>query len=375
MTSTPDVLIIGGGVIGLSTASLLAKAGVRVEVLDRGPLGMESSWAGAGIIPPGNPDRAKTPFDRLRALSAVAFPDLSRELLSETGIDNGYRVCGGIQILDPSDSASVPAWEEEGFPFQRLTGAALTAIEPVLVEPAAPVYDQPTGAQVRNPRHMQALVAICRSRGVGLYPDTPVAAIEHRANKVTGVRLADGTLKTAGRYLLAAGAWSEAFLESIGLSSGIHPVRGQIVLLKMPAPIFRRVIEWGKEYLVPREDGHILLGSTEEPEVGFVKGNTVKAVKRLLTFALALVPELKKAEIIRCWSGFRPGTRDGLPVLGPAGEITNLFIASGHFRSGLQLSPATAQVMCELLTDRPVSLPLNDFRPGRLDEQTRRQGD
>ncbi|HVK19064.1 MAG TPA: FAD-dependent oxidoreductase, partial [Fimbriiglobus sp.] len=122
MERHPDVAVVGGGVIGLTAAYELAKEGLTVEVLDRGPLGAEASWAGAGIIPPGNPDRAATPIDRLRALGSVGMPPLAAELRETTGIDTGYRRCGGIEFLHPHDRDVIELWEAEGFPFERLTG-------------------------------------------------------------------------------------------------------------------------------------------------------------------------------------------------------------------------------------------------------------
>ena len=121
MAQHPDVLIVGGGVIGLTTAYVLAKEGMSVELLDKGELGMEASWAGAGIIPPGNPDRAGSAYDRLRATSSRMFPAFSKELLDLTGIDNGYRICGGIEFLQADDLESVPAWQAEEVPFELLS--------------------------------------------------------------------------------------------------------------------------------------------------------------------------------------------------------------------------------------------------------------
>jgi glycine oxidase len=356
MAQNADTLIIGGGVIGLTTAYMLAKQGQRVDVVDKGELGMEASWAGAGIIPPGTPELAATAYDRLRAESSQMFPALTRELHELTGIDNGYRVCGGIEYLADEVEETVAAWRREGVPFELLQPGGYSSNHAA--------YLLPGMAQVRNPWHLRALVEACGRLGATLRTGNAVMRIDHAGNRVTGVRLADGTRCTADRYLIAAGAWSDRLLLRLGLGAGIHPVLGQIVLLKSETPP-KRILLSGKNYLVPREDGHVLIGSTEEPEAGFNKQNTPEAVDGLLEFGITLVPALAGAEIVKTWAGLRPGSLDGLPSLGRAGDFQNLFLAAGHFRAGIQLSPATGLVLSELLLDKSPSLPLDDFRPGR----------
>src|SRR5262249_10469403 len=181
-------------------------------------------------------------------------------------------------------------------------------------------YLLPDCAQVRNPRHLQALIAACERVGVMLNPASRIARIKSRRKaRSVAVGVSDGVqVRPAGRVLIATGAWSNTFLaEKDQRGPGVHPVRGQIVLLKMPEPVFTRVLMFGKEYLVPRSDGHVLVGSTEEPEAQFEKANTAEAVSELLGFALRLVPALASAELVKCWSGLRPATPDGLPFIGP----------------------------------------------------------
>lgn len=365
MSHHPDVLIIGGGVIGLTTAYVLAKQGMSVEVIDKGALGMEASWAGAGIIPPGNPNRAGSAYDRLRATSSQMFPALSNELLSATGIDNGYRICGGIEFLQADDLQSVPAWKAEAVPCELLSDSSLRSQEPAVSFQQLAAYYFSDMAQVRNPRHLRALAAACNRQRVSMQTGIEVVAVEHREERVLGIRLATGEMRSAGQYLLAAGAWCERLLEPLGLRSGIHPVRGQIALLKTERPLFQRILLVGANYLVPRDDGHVLVGSTEEPEAGFVKETTTAAIADLLKFAQNLIPALAKADIVKCWAGLRPGSRDGRPSLGRVKGIRNLFLAAGHFRAGIQLSPATALLMSELLAGKSPSIPLDDFLPGR----------
>ena len=157
MPEHPDVAVIGGGIIGLTAAYFLARAGLSVELLDRGDLGREASWAGAGIIPPGDPDRARSPADKLRGIGAERFPELSAELRELTGIDNGYRRGGAIEFLSADDADVVEVWRTEGIAFERLSPADARRLEPLgAVEGDA--YLLPGCAQVRNPRHLRALV-------------------------------------------------------------------------------------------------------------------------------------------------------------------------------------------------------------------------
>jgi glycine oxidase len=362
MSAHPDVLILGGGVIGLSTAYFLARDGARVEVVDKGDFGQEASWAGAGILPPGNPDRARTPFDRLRAHSVALFPALSAELRERTGLDNGYHRCGGLEFR--GGDAAQEEWHGEGVAHEMLDDMAALRLEPSLAPGRGPVCHLPDLAQVRNPRHLKALLAGCHALGVGLRPGCPAHGFERAGGRIRAVQTAEGP-RQAGQYLVATGAWTDTLLEQVGWRPGIRPIRGQIALLNTGAPVFRRVLMHGARYLVPRPDGRVLVGSTEE-DVGFAKRTTAAAIAELLTLAASLVPALAAAQVERCWAGLRPGSPDGLPFLGAVPGLDNLFVAAGHFRAGIQLSPGTALVLKELLLGRPLTVPLEPFRLDRL---------
>lgn len=364
METIADVVIVGGGVIGLTTAYQLALAGVRVVVLDKGAFGQEASWAGAGIIPPGNPTAAATPYDQLRGISSCLYPTLSAELRERTGIDNGYRVCGGVELFHDDPTAVLARWRQEDIPFTSLTAADLREQQPGLHTPAMPVW-LPTMAQVRNPRHVQALVQACFALGVKLHSEQPVVGFDRQGERVLGARTTDGHTWHAGQVLLCAGAWGDELLGHFGMPVGIHPVRGQIVLFKLEQPSIRAVVCDDRNYLVPREDGRVLAGATEEPEAGFHKANTPEGVQGLIRFAHELVPVLNEAAVERTWSGLRPGTPDGLPYLGAIPGTTNAFVAGGHYRAGVQLSPGTGHVMADLLLGRPMTLDLHPFRLDR----------
>jgi glycine oxidase len=360
MAKPPDVLIVGGGVIGLTTAYFLGRAGVSVCVIDKGDFGQEASWAGAGIIPPGDSDHARTAVDRLRAVSSAMFPRLSAELHELTGIDNGYLRCGGLEFLTETGALS----DVGG---QLLDPKALLELESALNPDLGAARFLSEMAQVRNPRHLKALVAACKACGVDLIPGCPAFGFDSSHGQVSAIRAAAGSLR-AGRFLLATGAWTDGLLDSLGVRPGIYPVRGQIVLLNAGIPLFRRILLQGPRYLVPRPDGRVLVGSTQE-DVGFDKRTTAAAVADLLAFACGLVPSLATAPVERCWAGLRPASPDGLPFLGPVPGFDNLFLAAGHFRAGIQLSPGTALLLKEILLDQEPSVPIEPFRLDRTRAQ------
>jgi glycine oxidase len=366
MSTHPDVLILGGGVIGLTTAWFLTSRGATVALLDSGDLGQQASWAGAGILPPGDPAHARTPYELLRAHSSRMYPSLSAELRAQTGIDNGYVACGGIELPDPVEpDPRLPTeeWHTEGISFHLLDHAQLRNLEPSLASLIGQGVHLPEMAQVRNPRHVRALAAGCQQRGATLLPHRAATALSVRAGRVEGVQTDAGPLH-AGRYLIAAGAWSDDLLRPLGWRPGVKPIRGQIALLNTGKLLLRHILMQGKRYLVPRLDGRILAGSTEE-DAGFDPRPTAGAIEELLRFALGLVPSLANATLERSWAGLRPGSPDGLPYLGAVPGVENLFVATGHFRAGLLLSPATGLVMAELLTAQPPSVPLESFRLDR----------
>jgi glycine oxidase len=363
MSKQPDVLIIGGGVIGLTTAYFLAREGVQVEAMDKGDFGQEASWAGAGILPPCSLPHARTPLEQLRAHSVALYPRFSAELRDRTGVDNGYLRSGGLQFTAALDEASEEGWRNDGIALEMVDGKRLRDLEPALSDELGSACYLPDMAQVRNPRHVKALLAGCQNLGVRLQPGCPVFDWDIQGPRVLGVHTAKG-VAGAGQFLLAAGAWSDTLLARTGWRPGIRPVRGQIALLNAGVTRFRRILVWGSRYLVPRPDGRVLVGSTEE-EVGFDKRTTTAAIMDLLALACQLIPGLANAHLERCWAGLRPGSPDGLPYLGPVPGLDNLFVAAGHFRSGIQLSPATGLVMKELLLGQPLTVELEAFRVDR----------
>ncbi len=213
MAHTSDLVIVGGGIIGMTTAYVLAKEGLRVTILDRQNFGQEASWAGAGIIPPGDLGQAVSPFDKLRSASAASFPELSAELRERTGIDNGYIRCGGLEFAD-GEAATLPEeWRGAGIDVEHLTEAATRLLEPALAPGLGAAHLLPDLAQLRNPRHVKALVAAASILKVELKPYCPAQGWQKSGGRVQGVRTEHETYQAAN-YLVAAGAGRTIFSPS-----------------------------------------------------------------------------------------------------------------------------------------------------------------
>lgn len=348
------MLIVGGGVVGLTAAYELAVIGARVTVVDRGELGQEASWAGAGMIPPGGRVSELPSLQRLADESAARWPDLSQQLLELTGIDNEYTRCGSLHV--PSTLAlSEDEWRHECTDWSRVPQCVLKrdeirAMAPHLASDQHRVLSLPSAAQVRNPRHLQALLAACQARGVELIARCEVTGLQTEAGRVTGAHTQHG-LRNADEFLVTAGAWTGVLLDPETRTLpfvDVGPVRGQIMLLKCPRPPFTTLVESGSRYLVPRRDGRLLIGSTQE-WVGFDKQTTAAGLADLHAFAIGLVPELASATIERSWAGLRPFSGRQRPYVGRVPGFTNLTVAAGHFRAGLSLSPVTALLIRDLL--------------------------
>jgi len=370
MAERYDVVVVGAGVVGLSVAYAMARRGASVAVLDRREPGREASWAGAGLLPAqGDPERRPShPTLQLRAWSAELYPEWSEALREETGIDNGYRRTGGVDVArteaeEHALRTTAGRWRVEGIAAERLAPADLARIEPALADDLRAVYFLPDRAQVRNPWHLRAMAEAVARRGGVVSGHRPAEGFVVRGDRVAGVRTAAGTIE-ADWTVVAAGAWSGGLLEGLGLRAPTPPVKGQIVLLNGGRPLLRRIVEHGKHYLVPREDGRVLIGATEE-DAGFDVLPTADAFQGLLDVAYALCPILREAEVEATWAGLRPGSLDTRPYIGPAPGFRNLVVAAGHKRAGLQLSPATAELVADVVTGRPPRIDLSYFRIGR----------
>jgi glycine oxidase len=364
MAGSADVLIVGGGVIGLTAAYYLALENVSITLIDRGHFGQEASWAGAGILPPASSVHAENALEQLQRLSVLEFSNLSADLLRQTGIDDGYRVCGGLEFLAGAAAGHPGEWSGTDVEAAELDEAATHIREPALGRNLGYAVYLPGLAQVRNPWHMRALIESCRLLGVRLEPQCACLDVVSRGDRIEGVRTSKGEL-ACSQLLITTGAWSAELVQKLGCRVPVRPVRGQIVLYNTQRPVLRHVLMWGTRYLVPRQDGRVLVGSTEE-EAGFAKQTTDEAISSLSALAAQMVPLLANSPIEKTWAGLRPGTPDGKPCLGRLPGWRNAFLAAGHFRAGIQLSPGTGIMCRDLLLDRKPSISLESLRPDRF---------
>ncbi|MCG3128428.1 MAG: Glycine oxidase [Phycisphaerae bacterium] len=360
--------------IGLSAAMRLAQAGAAVAVLERGETGRESSWAGAGIIDAGSLARNDA-LARLRRTSVARYPDFIADVQRLSGLDVQFHVCGSLDLITDANQMNSARREAAVAERAGVTGA-LALLEGEALRTAAPYLARDVGAalrdartaQVRNPRLMQALRVAAERLGADVRTDCEVTDLCVEGGRVSGVRCAAGRL-SAPHVVLAAGAWSSGVGQHVAAFVDVRPVRGQIVLLQAPAPPFASVLMHGKRYLVPRCDGLVLIGSTEEPEAGFDKAATAAGVSSLLSAGLRFVPGLASAQVVQAWGGLRPGSRDGRPYLGIVEALPGLIVATGHFRGGVTLAPVTADVVAQLVQRGSSESDLEAFRPGRATDR------
>lgn len=337
------IVVIGAGVIGLSSAYELARMGAQVTVLERGHAGAESSWAGGGILFPLLPWNYGEPVTALTEFSRQRYPAWIESLRLQTGIDPEYLV-SGMRVLPPYDADKALAWcEVHGLRVEKEGGTLLL----------------PEVAQVRNPRLMQALGRSLELMGVSIVEHAEVAGFKFAGNRVAGVETHQG-IYTADSYIVAAGAWSGALLGELAPKSPIWPVRGQMLLFKAEAGLLPHILLQDGVYLIPRLDGHILVGSTLE-DAGFDKGVTEAARENLLSKAVAMFPPLSQAGLVRHWAGLRPGSPDNVPVIGRHPEVENLYLNAGHFRYGVTMAPASAASLANMVAGKAQPIDVSPY--------------
>jgi glycine oxidase len=361
-----DVVIVGGGVIGCALARELALRGAAVTVIEKAEPGAEASGAAAGLLAPQAEGLARGPFFDLALESRRLYPAWTAALAEESGMEVGYRKAGILRCTLPGSET-----ERDAFAWQRRAGLAVeekTAGE-IAALTGGSVSEEireaiffPDEAVVDNRRLTRALWVAAERRGVEFAIGRTARRFLVRGGRCTGVETDQGPVAGA-QVVNAAGAWA-SFDPDFPVP--VEPVHGQIVEVESPAPTLATVVESGEVYIVPR-GGSWLLGSTVE-RIGFEKRVTAGTVGRLIAAAARLLPALEGAAFRRAWSGLRPGTPDGLPVLG-RGPLPGLFLAAGHFRNGILLAPVTALAIAECL-DGSGARDLSPFAIGRFPESS-----
>jgi glycine oxidase len=347
-----DVIVIGGGIIGLSLSIELRKKGATILVVERGEPGREASHAAGGMLVDCLLETPTT-LRPLATASARLYPEFAHELEVESGMKVDLRDQGTL-LFPSGEQLSSLSLQTAALP------APLAELEPALADFNRPAFY----LQERSvdPRALTAAaLKAAKHRGVDISSGEEVTAITVSSGRVAGVT----TTKTsfhAPKVVNCAGAWSGQIAPQ---AFPTRPVKGQMLCVLSPFHnLLKHVIRAPEVYLIPRSDGRILVGATVE-EAGFDKRTDVTMIQRLRRAAIAMVPELRNAKILEDWAGLRPGTPDGLPILG-ATAMPGYYVATGHFRDGILLAPITAQVMAVVVTDKKPPYDLDPFSPSRF---------
>ena len=392
----PDVVVIGGGVIGLLTARELRLAGAAVTLLERGEPGRESSWAGGGIVSPLYPWRYADAVTKLASWSQAHYPHLCAALRDATGTDPELEPAG-LLIEAPDEEGAATTWAAaQRVALEAVARDDIRELEPGLREASTGALWLPDVAHVRNPRLVKALRADVEARGVRVLGGTEVTGFDCRSGinpagdaartpgfsptprgpdgrpaeesrepppaRIEGVRTPHGRI-AADAFIVCAGSWSGDLLAPLGIRPDIHPVKGQMILFRATPGTVRTIHLAADRYAIPRRDGRVLFGSTVE-ETGFDKATTAVAREELWRIATSRFPALREAEIERHWAGLRPSAPSGIPFIGRHPTCENLFVNAGHFRNGIVLGPASARLAADLVLGRP---PLIDPAPYGLE--------
>lgn len=375
-TRTPDVLVVGGGVIGLVTAWRAAQRGFATAVVDPEPGGGAARVAAGMLAAVTELHYGEQTLLGLNLASARRYPDFAAELTEVTGLDLGYRQCGTLAVaLDADDRAHLrelhTLQRQSGLDSEWLSGRDCRRLEPMLA-PGVRGGLRVDGDHQIDPRRLaRALVVACERAGV-VFHRVWAERLSVARERATGIRTTDGTDLAAGQVVLAAGSLSGR-LAGVpdDVLPPVRPVKGQVLRLTVPkryAPFLSRtvraVVRGSHVYLVPRENGELVVGATSE-ELGWDTTVTAGGVYELLRDAHELVPGITELPLTETCAGLRPGSPDNAPLLGPT-ECDGLLLATGHYRNGVLLTPVTGDVMAHALTTGELPEEARDFTPRRF---------
>lgn len=377
MSGGKNVIIIGGGVIGLGIGWQLAKAGVSVTIHEQAEAGRAASWAAAGMLAPLAEAHSEEPeLLKLGSQSLACYPQWVQELEADAEMSIGYRVEGTLIVgLEPDDTHQLQhlytAQQDLGLDVTWLTGREARDIEPALSPRVTAAIRCESDHQVDNRLMVKALQRAYQRYGGALYENSTIERIVINSEIVTGVQTQE-SFQTADMIILAAGCWS-AQIEGLpdAIVPPVRPVKGQMLALQMETGIrVKNVIRTVRArypmsvYLVPRTDGRLIVGATSE-EMGFDTRLTAGGVFELLRGAWEAVPGVYELPLLETWTGLRPGSRDNAPILGET-PIKNLIYATGHYRNGILLTPITAYEISKLILTGETSETIAPFRLDRF---------
>ena len=378
---SPDVVIVGGGIIGCSTAYHVSLAGARVRLLERDHLAGGASGVAAGMLAPQVEASFDDPFFALTLLGRAEHAPLADALRGDVGLDVECRWTGIIRVAkDEAERVELQRrrrWQmARGLRADWLEPTELGRLEPLLGGVVGRMLAGgtwlPDEGQVRSPRLIQALAAASLKRGARIAEATPVVGIETNGARVVGVRVPGAVRPIAAEnFVLAAGIWSADLARAAGLDLPIGPIKGQIVTLRALSPFPRHVIWSGECYLVPRVDGQVVLGATEE-DGNYDPRPTLAGLGMLAEAALEYLPWAGQLAVESMWAGLRPASPDRYPIVGRAPGLENLILATAHYRHGVLLGPLTGRVVAGLAQGETLPPEWAPFGPERLETGTRK---
>jgi len=363
-----EIIIIGGGVIGLSLARSLALRGGRaVTVIEKGELGREASWAAGGILAPQVEADAADDFLKLARASRDLYPQFARALLDESDIDIELDTTGTLYVAfteaEEKDFRARFDWQRsEGLSIEWLNGEEARGLEPALSESVRCALRFPNDYQVESRRLCAALTISNRKFGTRLIDYCEVQNVRVDGGKVRGVETSQGFIE-ALMVVIAAGAWSSSVDPTANLQ--VEPVRGQMLCFRTEPQHMRHVIYSSRGYLIPRRDGRLIAGSTSE-RVGFDKRVTEDGQAAISAMAAEIAPFVATLRQIDSWAGFRPRASDDLPVLGTSTKVAGLCYATGHYRNGILLAPITGELMADAIVSGTMAPLIAPFSPDRF---------
>jgi len=366
------VLIIGGGIIGLSLAYELATRGKSVTIVEQGEWGGQASSAAAGMLAPLKEFNSVGPLLDWGMESLHGYPQWAEELQALTGGDVQLSLDGLLTVaLDEREESALQKkylWQKAaGHEVHWLRGKELREVEPLITDNATAAIYSPGEGHINNRFLLRALVTACHKLGVELLSGCVVSKLLHHADRVEGVETSTGPIY-ADHTVICSGAWAGIMMQMLGVNIPVRPVRGQIAAVSSIGIPLRTVIFGTSGYLTPKKDGRIVLGATED-ESGFQREVTLSGLASVLQGVLPYVPALHAAAFLEACGGLRPATADGKPIMGEIPGWSGISLAGGHFRNGILLSVVTAKKMADWLETGNKEA-LAPFSPGRFVTET-----
>jgi len=361
-------VVVGGGVIGCAIAYYLTKAGVQVTLVERGEVGGEASGAAAGMLIPPAGAAAPGPFRDLCFASLALYPSLIESIQRESRIsveclDSGILVLAETPGLVQPLRAHARRQSEGGRRAEWVEGDALHDLEPALSRRVLGAVYSPEEKHVNPGLVTRALARAAEVAGAEIWEKAMLTGFIGRGARLTGVHTNAAQITDADSIVLAAGPWTDDLTGRLRVRVPTPPMRGQ--MLSYRSTDVRHAI-WGENgYLVPKAGGVVFAGATVE-DVGFRKKTTARALAGLRHMATALVPSLRLAEVASAWAGLRPGSPDGLPIIGRLPGRENVYVATGHFRNGILLAPITGKLISQLIVDGTAEVDIAAFSPARF---------